>query len=486
MANIPSISNKPANLPSSNSTNSFWHRSPSPFLLHHRTTPELPLFADVVIVGSGATGAFCARYLAESAGLSVVMVEAREACWGATGRNGGHCKPHLFVAPLDIAQFELRNYRTIAELVTQYHIDCEFQQMRDGTCYSFNSESEFAEAQKLVQSLRSSGSDLAQYITVVKDKASLERLLVPNAVGAITQNIAAKFWPYKLVAWILEGLVKNSRLNLQTKTPVLSLKPSDGESNKWAVCTSRGTIEAAHVVLATNAYTSHLLPEFADLIVPIRGEMSALTPPTSLRENPLTHSYVFLGGGGQGYIQDGYLIQRPVDPDGSSGGQLMFGGARSYANNMGVGVDDDSEIDELSAERLRTLFLKHLTPASNGDDAAPPPPLKAENEWSGIMGFSRDGCPWVGEVPGRKGVYLSGGYTGHGMPNAALCAQFTAQLVLARHEHSKNSEVKQQPGEQQATIPAGYVISEARIRRAREMEWNTEIFEPGRSRWTRD
>jgi glycine/D-amino acid oxidase-like deaminating enzyme len=425
------------------------------------------------------------------------------------------------VAPLDIAQFELRNYRTIAELVTQYHIDCEFQQMRDGTCYSFNSESEFAEAQKLVQSLRSSGSDLAQYITVVKDKASLERLLVPNAVGAITQNIAAKFWPYKLVAWILEGLVKNSRLNLQTKTPVLSLKPSDGESNKWAVCTSRGTIEAAHVVLATNAYTSHLLPEFADLIVPIRGEMSALTPPTSLRENPLTHSYVFLGGGGQGYIQDGYLIQRPVDPDGSSGGQLMFGGARSYANNMGVGVDDDSEIDELSAERLRTLFLKHLTPASNGDDAAPPPPLKAENEWSGIMGFSRDGCPWVGEVPGRKGVYLSGGYTGHGsftvsfcappplpseppslntrpvlinllvtkstgMPNAALCAQFTAQLVLARHEHSKNSEVKQQPGEQQATIPAGYVISEARIRRAREMEWNTEIFEPGRSRWTRD
>jgi hypothetical protein len=86
MANIPSISNKPANLPSSNSTNSFWHRSPSPFLLHHRTTPELPLFADVVIVGSGATGAFCARYLAESAGLSVVMVEAREACWGATGR----------------------------------------------------------------------------------------------------------------------------------------------------------------------------------------------------------------------------------------------------------------------------------------------------------------------------------------------------------------------------------------------------------------
>jgi FAD dependent oxidoreductase len=83
MAALPG---KPANLPSPSPTNSFWLRSPSPFLLHHRSTPELPLAADVVIVGSGITGAFCARYLAESAELKVVMVEAREACWGATGR----------------------------------------------------------------------------------------------------------------------------------------------------------------------------------------------------------------------------------------------------------------------------------------------------------------------------------------------------------------------------------------------------------------
>ena len=85
MAALPS---RPAGLPSPNPTRSFWHRSPSPFLLHHRSTPELPPAADVVIVGSGITGAFCAKYLAESAGLKVVMVDAREACWGATGRVG--------------------------------------------------------------------------------------------------------------------------------------------------------------------------------------------------------------------------------------------------------------------------------------------------------------------------------------------------------------------------------------------------------------
>jgi len=78
-----------ANLPSKDSTVSFWHREPSKFLLGHRTTTELPNDADIVIVGSGITGASAARYLAEDVrakDLHVVMLEAREACWGATGR----------------------------------------------------------------------------------------------------------------------------------------------------------------------------------------------------------------------------------------------------------------------------------------------------------------------------------------------------------------------------------------------------------------
>ncbi|KAI9776646.1 MAG: hypothetical protein M1839_009452 [Geoglossum umbratile] len=476
MATLP---NTPANLPSPNPTNSFWLRSPSSFLLHHRSTPDLPLSADVVIVGSGITGAFCARHLAESAGLSVVMVEAREACWGATGRNGGHCKPHFFQVALDIAQFELRNYRNIAEFVTHHQIDCEYQQLSSGTCFTFNSADDFAEAQKLVQTLQSSDPELARHLAVVEDKGSLAGLLVPNAVGAITQTIAAKLWPYKLVAWVLEDLIKNSQLNLQTETPVLSLKLHDGVNNRWAVRSDRGTIAAKQVILATNGYTSHLLPEFTGLIVPIRGEMSALKPPAILRENPLTHTYVFIGGDGQGYIHDGYLNQRPVDPTGGSGGHMMFGGGRSYAKNKGIGIDDDSEIDELSAKRLRTDLLKHLVPSGNGDDAAHAPPLEAENEWSGIMGFSRDGCPWVGEVPGRKGVYLSGGYTGHGMPNASLCARYIAQLVLTADDHGGGSEAKMDSAGQHVTIPEAYMISEARMERANEQAPHPAIFDPG-------
>ena len=78
-----------AGLPTKRSTASFWHTEPSKVLLGHRTTSQVPTEADVVIVGSGITGASAARYLTEderAKGLKVLMLEAREACWGATGR----------------------------------------------------------------------------------------------------------------------------------------------------------------------------------------------------------------------------------------------------------------------------------------------------------------------------------------------------------------------------------------------------------------
>ena len=73
-------------LPSPHPTSSFRHNEPSSFLLQHRTTSELPKTADVVIVGAGISGAFAALKLSEKKGLNVLMLEAREACWGATGR----------------------------------------------------------------------------------------------------------------------------------------------------------------------------------------------------------------------------------------------------------------------------------------------------------------------------------------------------------------------------------------------------------------
>jgi len=36
-------------------------------------------------------------------------------------------------------------------------------------------------------------------------------------------------------------------------------------------------------------------------------------------------------------------------------------------------------------------------------------------EWTGIMGYTQDGQPIVGEAPGQKGLWVCAGFNGHGM-----------------------------------------------------------------------
>lgn len=78
----------PVSLPHANPTISYW-QDPPDALADHRTTPDLPAAADTVIIGSGITGAAVAWNLLQGQNPgSIVMLEARQACSGATGRNG--------------------------------------------------------------------------------------------------------------------------------------------------------------------------------------------------------------------------------------------------------------------------------------------------------------------------------------------------------------------------------------------------------------
>lgn len=88
----------PSGLPSTNPSSSFWHTEPSSLLLGHRTTEDLPTEADIVVVGTGISGASVVHHSLEKLKtraeegerkkLNVLVLEAREVCWGATGRVG--------------------------------------------------------------------------------------------------------------------------------------------------------------------------------------------------------------------------------------------------------------------------------------------------------------------------------------------------------------------------------------------------------------
>ncbi|KAG9234603.1 FAD dependent oxidoreductase-like protein [Amylocarpus encephaloides] len=469
-----------ATLPTATSTSSFWHREPSKLLLGHRTTPTLPTSADVVIIGSGISGAFAAHFLRqneEGRNLDVVMLEAREACWGATGRNGGHCQPAIYSSSADVGKFELRNYQYLEKFVESNRIPCQWVSTQG--CHDYTDESMFKASLEHYKILESEDPEVAKLVKVItKDSTnpSLEDLRIPDAVGAFVQTYAASLWPYKLVCHILEQQLNNTdqsltgKFNLQTNTPVNSIQKS--EDGSWIVHTTRGMMEAKILLLTTNGYTSHLLPRMSDLLVPVQGEMSALIPPpttdrssSSVGKSPLQKTYVFAGHDPKKDIyQDDYLIQRSfsnpalsseTEPVSSlSGGELMFGGGRHYASGAGVGVSDDSFIDLTASSYLRRRLPQVLSLSPSE------PELKASHEWTGIMGFSRDGRPWVGRVSeelgleGGKGLWISAGFTGHGMPNATLSAKAVVDLMLGKDA-------------KEVDLPGAYRVSRDRIEKAR-------------------
>lgn len=77
--------------PAAGYTQSFWRTQLDP-IDNHQSTPDLPEETDILIIGGGYVGASAAYRLLEENSQKqarrVVLVEARELCSGATGRNG--------------------------------------------------------------------------------------------------------------------------------------------------------------------------------------------------------------------------------------------------------------------------------------------------------------------------------------------------------------------------------------------------------------
>lgn len=319
-----------------------------------------------------------------------------------------------------------------------------------------------AEAEREIAELKKTSPEIASHVTVITNKAELQKHRVsPSCIGATLTEGAASLWPYKLVTFILEKLIKDGAINLQTKTPVEEI--TKGPDGKHVLHTPRGTISSPTVILATNGYTSALIPHFADLIVPVRGEMSALHPPAG--SSIIPNSYGMVGALGQPENADDYLVQRPYSGVPNPGGHLMFGGGRGAGTHPTIGQSDDSIVDAGSAAYLRSALLQILE--LDGETAGVKE-LRAAGEWTGIMGYSRDDHPWVGKVPGSEGLWLSGGYTGHGMPNGTLCGKAVVDMVLAEMEGKMLGEVQQRMVEEGA-IPKSYLLSEERMERARKM-----------------
>ena len=338
-----------------------------------------------------------------------------------------------------IARFELATYAFIRDLIAEKNIPCDWT--TTGIVYSVKSQRELDALIENIELLKKYHPDLAAQISLFTDKKDLERLRVPNALAAILRPNAAKVWPYKLVTWILEDLIRSNNaetFNLQVSTPVQHVQRVN---ESWALHTPRGQVTAKQVLLATNGYTSHLLPKMTNLITPVRGQVCALRPPEDAIPTKNTHGWIANG-------QEDYFIEI------GEKNTIVFGGERLAVPSGGKGISRDDEVDPVLGQILRRACADNIKLRPKDKEECEK--LEAEYEWTGIMGFSKDSWPWVGQVPeslgGGDGLWICAGFTGHGMPVAARCAIAAAELLSG--------------GKKTVELPLEYLASEVRVTQA--------------------
>ncbi|CAG9950586.1 unnamed protein product [Clonostachys rosea f. rosea IK726] len=130
-------------LPVPNPVDSFWTAEPKK-LDNYRSAEGLLSKTDIVIIGSGLSGVATAYFLLKDNPNppSIILLEARGICSGATGRNGGHVKPDTYsdipkFAKLfgideaaQLAEFEASHVYAVKDLVQKENIDCDFHVTR--------------------------------------------------------------------------------------------------------------------------------------------------------------------------------------------------------------------------------------------------------------------------------------------------------------------------------------------------------------------
>ncbi|KAI9845350.1 MAG: hypothetical protein M1837_004972 [Sclerophora amabilis] len=421
----------PPGLPRTNPTVSYW-QDPPDNIAHLRSTDALPPNVEYVIVGSGITGACIAhKILSRRPEAEILMLEARQACSGATGRNGGHTKGGSYRSFLDnadtlglaeavkIATLEYDCMKQVHEFARQNKIDCDSHPT--DTVDVFFDQAQLDGAVKAVNFMR---EVIPPYLGIAKytfytQQEARRRFLTPEALGAVSYE-AGSISPYKFVTGILKlSLAKG--LNLQTNTAVTLIHQFHGEainSPQWIVDTSRGKVLAEKVVLATNGYTSHLYPALQRFIVPLRGQVAAQRPGKGLPQTGLATTYSFIYEGGYDY-----MISRP--PGSNCEGDIVIGGG--LTKSQGLGLNEYGETDDTVLNEAISRYLEQSTSTFFGANwGVDHEQGRIRREWTGIMGYTPDGFPLVDEVPQEKNLYIAAAFQGHGRQ------QFSFPLVTVQ------------------------------------------------------
>ncbi len=383
-------------------------RSPSPAAT---SETDLPLRADVVVVGGGFTGLWTAYYLLRAdPSLEVLVLESEHVGFGASGRNGGWVSALWPVGADTVAarhgrEATLSLLAALRDTVDEVgRVDAEEQLgggfVKGGTIALARTEAQEARA----RAAAAHGAAWGDGTTWLGPQEARERLDSPGVLGATFNPHCARVQPRDLV----DGLgAAVRRLGARVAEGVRVARAGDGV----VVLADGRRLSARAVVLATEGWTPHL-PGHERALVPVYSLMVATEPlPAATWERiGLEQRVVF--------TDHGHLVvygQRTVDD------RIAFGG-RGAPYHLGSGIRPEFDHEEAVFASLRRT-LTDLLPALRG--------VRFTHAWGGPLGIPRDWNPTVLWDPVTR-TGRAGGYVGDGVAATNLAGRTLADLVLGR------------------------------------------------------
>jgi glycine/D-amino acid oxidase-like deaminating enzyme len=367
---------------------------------------DLPESVDVAIVGGGFCGLSAARSLAKR-GVQVAVLEAETLGWGASSRNGGMVLAGMKLpVPTLIKRYgretvrnmyaaSLDTIKCVEQLVRKENIDCNFSRCGhlEVACKQSHFDS-YEESAALVQ------REFRHELRIIPKSELRAEIGSDIYFGGMVDEASAGLNPARYVAGLSHAAQRaGACLHDHTRVTGVELETNNA-TRKFRLRTSKGTVSAREVILASGAYTTDATPALRKKIIPIGSYIIAteVLPDGLARELSPRNRMI--------YDSKYFLYYHRLTPD----NRMLFGGRAAF-------FPETENTVRRSVEILRRGMID-VYPQLRG--------AKVEFVWGGTLDFTLDVMPHAGKI---DGMYFAAGFAGHGVAAATWFGARLAGLI---------------------------------------------------------